>query len=340
MKFSPDEAHIVYAADEAFAWIMGVSLVSLYENSTDMPRIFLYILEGGLTPGSRERIEKICSTYQRNAPVWIRAGNIHEETGMQVHMDRHSPLQYARIFMGRHIKAERVLYLDCDVMFRESVRILWNYDLRGKTVAALRDPLSRYYRKQMGLGKEDILFNDGIMLIDMTLWKKNRTEKKALEFIRSGKGYVICSDLGALNAALKGKVISLPPVLGAITTFYDFTYEEMLRFRRPDRYYSRQEIEEAYTPSVVHFTGSFASYRPWESGCTHPYRDEWRRYQQLSRWQNRPLKRQKKGICTRIVMKLPRGLMIRIAGIADVYARPLLVRIKRKLLRCKEVRMQ
>lgn len=32
---NPDVAHIVYASDDRFAEILGVTLVSLYENSSD-----------------------------------------------------------------------------------------------------------------------------------------------------------------------------------------------------------------------------------------------------------------------------------------------------------------
>ena len=35
MNFNPNVAHIVYASDDKFAEILGVSLVSLYENSRD-----------------------------------------------------------------------------------------------------------------------------------------------------------------------------------------------------------------------------------------------------------------------------------------------------------------
>ena len=36
VSYNPNEAHIVYASDDGFAEILGVSMVSLYENSKDM----------------------------------------------------------------------------------------------------------------------------------------------------------------------------------------------------------------------------------------------------------------------------------------------------------------
>ena len=43
---NPNIAHIIYASDDRFAQILGVSLISLYENSKDMEDIMslLYFL--------------------------------------------------------------------------------------------------------------------------------------------------------------------------------------------------------------------------------------------------------------------------------------------------------
>lgn len=42
MDYRSDIAYIVYASDDKFAEILGVSLVSLYENSKDMTDIMVY----------------------------------------------------------------------------------------------------------------------------------------------------------------------------------------------------------------------------------------------------------------------------------------------------------
>ena len=42
---NPNVAHIVYASDNRFAEILGVSLVSLYENSKDMDDIVVCIVD-------------------------------------------------------------------------------------------------------------------------------------------------------------------------------------------------------------------------------------------------------------------------------------------------------
>lgn len=58
--------HIVYATDDNFAEILGVSLVSLYENSKDVDDIIVYVLDSGI---SDENIKKLKSLPKNIAGV-------------------------------------------------------------------------------------------------------------------------------------------------------------------------------------------------------------------------------------------------------------------------------
>lgn len=71
-----DIAHIVYASDDRFAEILGVSLVSLYESSTDMDDIEVYVFDSGITRENRSRIESIAEKYNRAEIKWIPAQDI------------------------------------------------------------------------------------------------------------------------------------------------------------------------------------------------------------------------------------------------------------------------
>ena len=57
---NPNVAHIVYASDNRFAEILGVSLVSLYENSKDMDDIVVYILDSGIADDNRQKLISVC----------------------------------------------------------------------------------------------------------------------------------------------------------------------------------------------------------------------------------------------------------------------------------------
>ena len=321
-------AHIVYASDNGFAEILGVSLVSLFECSKDMDEIQVYILDSGISEKNHCRIERVCQKYGRALPIWIKARNITDELGIKVTVDRGSLSQYARLFISRDLpeKLHRVLYLDCDVIVVQSISKLWNLDMHGKTIAALNDAFSKYYRRNIDLQPNDIMFNSGVMLIDLDRWKKLKVEGRLLHFIEEKHGKIQQGDQGALNSILSYDCYCFDPSFNSVTIFYDFSYKELLTYRKPIKgYYSEAEVKNAVEhPVIVHFTTSFLSKRPWVNGCEHKYCKQWRNYKETSPWRNDPLRDDNRNPWkVDIFNRLPRKLAINVAGFFQAYGRPI-----------------
>jgi len=324
-----NSACIVYASDDNFAEILGISLISLFENNKDMQEIIVYILDSSISIVNKEKIESIFKEYNRGTPKWIKAKNISEEISLEVSIDRGSLSQYARLFISSLLPEDtkKVLYLDCDILVVKSIKKLWNLDLHGKTVAALMDAFSRHYRINIGLKQDGIMFNSGVMLIDLKKWKKQKIEERLLKFILEKKGNIQQGDQGALNAVLSDDTYCFEPCFNSVSIYFDFSYDELLVYRKPPGFYKRSLINKAVTePYIVHFTTSFLSKRPWIIGCQHKYVDVWLMYKSMSPWKDTPLWKDNTGIMKRIVVKilkkLPRGVMIRLAGFAQAYGRP------------------
>lgn len=326
--------HIVYATDDNFAEILGVSLVSLYENSKDVDDIIVYVLDSGISDENIEKLKSLPKKYSRSDLSFIKATDISKELSMNVNLDRGSLSQYARLFVSSVLpaKLDRVLYLDCDIIINKSISELWNLDIKGKTIAALKDAFSKQYRKNIDLEPDDIMFNSGVMLIDLDKWRRENIESKLLEFIRKKNGKIQQGDQGALNAILSKETFCLEPRFNSVTIFYDFSYEEMMIYRKPVDFYPREEIELAVRePSIIHYTTSFLSKRPWYEGCEHRYVAEWFKYKDMSPWSDKPLWTEKKkngirGLYVSLCNKMPRKLMIGFSGILQAYGRPLVYR--------------
>lgn len=330
-----DIAHIVYASDDKFAEILGVSLVSLYENSKNMKEIIIYILDSGIKEVNKSKIESICKQYDRQLPIWVQAKDISKELNMEVAIDRGSLSQYARLFVSSALPSdlERVLYLDCDIIINQSIRKLWEVDMKGKTIAALMDAFSKYYRANIDLQPNDIMFNSGVMLIDLKRWKEQKVEERLLKFITDKKGKIQQGDQGALNSVLSHDTYCFEPRFNSVTIFYDFTYKEMLVYRKPPKFYKEADIKRAVEePVIIHFTTSFLSKRPWTEGCQHKYVGEWLKYKKMSPWKDAPLWKdnkaqwKQKGLV--VYKKMPRCASIRLAGFVQVYGRPMVNKLK------------
>ena len=327
--------HIVYASDGNYAPILGISLTSLFENNRDA-QLQVHILDSGIGEADREKIEKLCEDYKQPKPHFIPAENVSMVLGMDVATDRGSLAQYARIFIARQLEEEidRVLYLDSDTIIRKSLAVLWHIDLQGKTIAALDDAFSVHYRPNLDLNRTDIMFNSGVMLIDMIKWRERKIEQRILDFIRSRRGFVEKGDQGALTAVLSHETICFDTVFNAVTIFFDFSYKEMLAYRRPPAYYQETEVKRAVEdPVIVHYTLSFLSRRPWMEGCTHPWAEEWLRYKSRSPWRDMPLETEHRSWRVTAIRRLPRPLMLWLAGLLQVYGRPWLYRLRLGRLR-------
>ena len=326
--------HIVYATDINYAPMLGVSLTSLLDNNQE-ERFQIHILDSGIEEEDIAKIEALCKRYQQPKPRFIPAEDVSAVLGIDVAADRGSLTQYARIFISRHIDPEidRVLYLDCDTIVRKSISPLWNLELEGATIGALDDAFSVHYRKNLDLKPDDIMFNSGVMLIDMKKWRERNVEQRILDFIRNRRGFVEKGDQGALTAVLSRETMCFDTVYNAITIFFDFSYEEMIRYRRPPRYYSEADVKRAVEdPVIIHYTLSFLSKRPWMEGCEHPWVEEWLKYKAMSPWKDMPLTEEHRSWRVTAIRKLPRRFMMWLAGLLQVYGRPWLYRIRLRKL--------
>ncbi|MCG0758509.1 glycosyltransferase family 8 protein [Lactiplantibacillus plantarum] len=249
--------------------------------------------------------------------------------------------QYTRLLIGSILPTNviKVLYLDCDTLILGNVLKIWNLNLADKIIAALPDVFSPAYRRNIGLHRESIMFNSGVMLIDLRHWRENNTEAKLLEVIDVYHGRVQQGDQGVLNAVLSNEVVALDPRDNSISLFFDFSYEEMLILRKPLSTFTQEELNMAINhPRIVHFTTSFASTRPWYLGpASQKYSAIWRDYYSQTEWANEPLEEKKISFLKKIMMMiysgLPREIAIRIAGLSHAIFRPGVTRLKQFFLR-------
>lgn len=82
MNYNLNVAHIVYASNDKFAEILGVPLVSLYENSKDMDDIVVYVLDSGIEKQNKDKLLSVSRNYNRHEITFIHAKNISEKLSM------------------------------------------------------------------------------------------------------------------------------------------------------------------------------------------------------------------------------------------------------------------
>lgn len=327
--------NVLYASDDNYAEIMGISILSLLENNQDIDIIRVYIINDDISEINCEKIESIFKAYNRDLPIWKKVKGINEALQMEVYEDRFSQTQFARLFLEEILdeQDDRVLYLDCDTIIHDSLKEFWNMPLGEKMGAVLADAFSSLYRGNIGLGKNDLMFNSGVMLIDMKKWREEYIGHQLRAFIRAHKGIVQQGDQGVLNAVLSKKVCIFSPRYNFLTNYSAFPYDDMLLYRKPVNIYSEEEIAEAkISPCIIHYTSSFMVARPWENGAEHPYKALWMDYKSKSPW-NEEIQKEKrmkkwKMVYVKLVEKIPYRVALICSGILQAYVRPVYGRWK------------
>lgn len=315
--------NILYAADNNFARILSVSIYSLLEQHLGQ-EMNIFILNDDIGNDNIKTIKNLFKESNHQV-VFIEKRN----TVDTIVSDRGSNTQFLRLYFDEYLPndIDRLLYLDCDTLIESSLLDLYETDLQGKTLMLAKDPFSKNYRKFLGLSKNAEMFNSGVMLIDCRVWLQEQFPQRIKEVINKYKGHIIQGDQGIIDVVVQNSFSILNPKYNMISSYNEFTYKELMVYRKPVNYYSENCVKKAIeNPIIVHLTSDFFNSRPWIKYSESKYRDEWQAIEKKIFGNNIVIS--KKGQLKKIFNVLPRKVAVQAFGILQAYIRPALLKIK------------
>lgn len=327
--------NVMYAADDNYAEIMGVSIKSLIENNPE-EKITFFLIEDKISDDNRSRLRSFIEETD-NKVYFITKPDIRGMLGVELKTLRWSDSAYSRLFLkelfAEYPEVRRVLYIDCDTIIVGKLRPLWETNIDNYLGAACLECMSNMHKRIIGAKKTDNYINTGMLLIDVEKWIKEEIETIAINFIRKYKGKTEYVDQGVINGTISNYFKLVSPKYNLTTLAFDFTYKEMLIYRKPEFGYSELEWEEAIeNPVIVHFTTSFLSIRPWFEGSRHPYAGYWEKVRNSTPWGDMPLrklpKQKSRDTSKWLYEKIPGNLKIYAAGFLHAYLKPIIYRIR------------
>lgn len=328
--------NILYASDENFADILGISLISLLENQKkEKPSIF--VLSDGIGNGNRTILAELAGQY--GSGIRFIDADIEGLTDIRFDALSWGRTAFCRIFLYSLLKpynVDRIIYLDCDIAVCDDLYNLFHFDLRDKALGMIMDPVSARHKKNVGIGKGDAYYNSGVMLVDVNKWKSKNCETKILDFARKRGGHSPFVDQGLINGALKNDIATLPLRYNVMTVCFDYSYNELKICRNPGKFYGREEYESAVeNPAVIHYTKNIFTERPWVEGSKHRKKEIWLYYRSKSPWGKKPFRRSVcqpgLGIYVTASRKLPRKLNLIIQGLLHSFIKPVIDMIRMKM---------
>ncbi len=246
----------------------AVTAVSIFANTSG--RVCLHIVhDDTLTDDNRGKLEQIASSYGQETD-FINVEKLLDTDRVdasRLTLDGMRGTLF-RLLLPDVVDADKVIYLDCDVVVNMDIAELWNAPLGGRALAAARDVWSLNYLKGRPLPwrldkawrmlgvKRGEYFNAGVLLLDL---KKIREEYDFLEavadFYAKYKKCITLADQDCLN--------------------HIFADDKTLVDERFNRIDAEGAAEENLRGSIWHMAGGAA--KPWAL-CTRPYVDDlyWR----------------------------------------------------------------
>jgi lipopolysaccharide biosynthesis glycosyltransferase len=270
-----NEIHVAMCVDHGFVVPLAVALASL-DGVSQADAVKVHVLHPGIDAGTRQRVVSGLSAVDVS---WVAMddGAVHGAH----YSDFLSSATLYRLLLGKLLPAdiERVIYLDADTLVVNSLAAMYQADLDGNVIGAVRDAGSPWAAgnigadwRKLGLKPSSNYFNAGVLLIDLTRWRQEEVGTRCLELLRQFRPR--WGDQDALNTVLEGMWLELP-------RRWNLQTAELTGYSAGWALW-RSEVEAAVAdPAVIHYTGMD---KPWHLATEHPRAEDWLRWVDLTAW--------------------------------------------------------
>ena len=268
---------VISSSDDNYAYPLGIMFISLLENTKNPEKFHLFIIDGGITVNKKNSILKEVEKRGSQLTFLTINDDVYADFPTRAHI---SAPAYYRISIPELFdeSVTRAIYLDCDLIIKNDLQVLWDFDLEGNAIAAAENISSSTY-KASGLKQPDY-FNSGVMIIDLDNWRKNNIPNKVRNFKINHPELICTNDQCALNGVFKGRWKRLPLNWNFQSGLYHSSNQTKKIIMNDDL------TSPIWSPFIIHYIGWS---KPWIQPCYHPLEGEYLRYKSMSEYLNMPI---------------------------------------------------
>lgn len=266
--------HIACNIDRNYVRHCAVTLVSVFENNRGQD-ITVHLLADDLYEDEKRLFEDLCGRYGQQIRFYRPDWKLLKGFCIRKFSKRITMATYYRCILSDILpeSVDRLLYLDCDIVVRGDIRPFYETPLDGVGVAAVEDIGSgepeRYEVLQYPM--EDAYFNAGVLLVNMDYWRSHGVPQQCVDYYRKYPERILFNDQDLLNSVLHKDKKLVDLRWNAQDGYYRASLDERRR---------RRHAAALLAPVILHYTNR----KPWEYDSQHPWREEYRRYLDLTPW--------------------------------------------------------
>ena len=329
--------NILYTCDDNYTWIMGISMISLFENNKDVEEINIYLLGDNISIENKNKLNDISKKYKRKLFIIdVPSLDIPEV----LYSQRWPASAYTRLFSGKLLpeKVKKIIYIDCDTIILSNIHKLWSSDVSEYVFIGVKDCIGKLYKENIGLESNSPYINAGVLLINLEKLRNIDISSKINSYLNKYIRYINYSDQDILNGIFEKKIGFIEPKYNFMTLLSEYNYEEVMKLRNPTNYYTSEQLYIAKNnPCIIHYTTCMLVIRPWFLNTNHLLANEFEKYKLMSPWKNikydNYIFSSTESKVIKIIFKAPRVIAIRCLGIMHGIFKPISIRIKEKIRR-------
>ncbi len=252
---------LLVALDQNYLPQLQVLLTSIAVNNPD-ENVEVYLMHSGIPAEGLEKADRHCRALGyaliplRVDPAFFKEAPVTKRYPQEMYYRLLAPCLLPE-------DLDRILYLDPDILVINSLRPLWEMDLRGKLFAAashtgvteIANSVNR-----LRLKTDSDYYNSGVLLIDLNAGRKEVDPREVFAFSAEHKASLLLPDQDILNAMYGNRIL---PLDDAVWNYDARNYNSYL-LRSSGKADTDWVISNT---AILHFCGRA---KPWKPG--YPYR--------------------------------------------------------------------
>jgi lipopolysaccharide biosynthesis glycosyltransferase len=199
--------NICFSCDRSYLHYLYISISSILKSSHLNDYHNFYILQSDFTLVEKNILSALITIKEFN----IEYLNVDESQLSGCRKDGyHIPIQTFYRYLIADLKPdlEKIIYLDVDIEVTGTLKDLWNTDLLDDYLGAAIDLIMNKdfsHKSNIGMLKEENYFNAGILLLNLSEFRKNNLKDRLIDLSVSNQSLFLLGDQDALNVMCRNK---------------------------------------------------------------------------------------------------------------------------------------
>lgn len=259
--YNPKEINIIFSTDKKYYKYCSVAITSIKESQKDFDKINIYILAKNLP-------NKICTELKKLSNNILKINLINFKSLNVNHLKIQNPTlpdpTYYKLLIPKILpKVDKILYLDCDVIVKKSLKELWQINISNYLLAAVSDLNEKLVLDSANAPQnKKKYFNAGVMLINLKKWREEKTLERLKTFLKNPTALLRYSDQCIFNFGLNDYEILF------LDNKWNFHYNS-----------PHPNSENA---AIIHYVWD----KPWLFSSLNAYRNDYWQVVKKTKWKN------------------------------------------------------